>query len=134
MIDINECAEDMNDCHRLAICTNTAGSFECDCIEGYSGSGVICSGKDILSFTFYLWLIKCQRYRWFFKQLDFSGTFSTVLFDVTYYDFNISRLLQIGPSFHSLIHARMLQDQCVLNRTWSQKVRYPYDFLGQHKA
>ena len=44
-LDINECnnGED-NNCHENAICTNTNGSFTCQCQNGYTGNGTICNG------------------------------------------------------------------------------------------
>ena len=39
-VDIDECAADAHDCHELAACSNTEGSFICDCNPGYLGDGV----------------------------------------------------------------------------------------------
>ena len=47
--DIDECLEGTHNCNlTLANCTNTPGSFRCECIAGYSGDGVTCIG-------IYLW-------------------------------------------------------------------------------
>ena len=40
--DINECAA--SPCHHNASCTNTEGSYTCNCQSGYSGNGSICEG------------------------------------------------------------------------------------------
>lgn len=41
--DIDECALGSHDCHPLyANCTNTEGSFTCECAYGYQGDGVDC--------------------------------------------------------------------------------------------
>ena len=40
--DIDECL--MQPCHKFAQCTNIPGSFQCSCIEGYSGNGFTCTG------------------------------------------------------------------------------------------
>ena len=46
MLDINECSnEEDNNCHENAICTNTNGSFICQCENGYTGNGTACNGK-----------------------------------------------------------------------------------------
>ena len=46
--DIDECAnDDLNNCHEDANCTNTEGSFNCSCNDGYSGSGTECAGKFV---------------------------------------------------------------------------------------
>ena len=45
-LDINECAERRDDCHREsnATCTDTDGNFLCACIEGFEGNGTFCEG------------------------------------------------------------------------------------------
>ena len=58
--DINEC--DGNPCHANAQCTNTVGSFLCQCNSGYAGSGFLCTGK----FVTYLW---CTLV-WFYLSCD----------------------------------------------------------------
>ena len=47
--DVDECKDDRHDCHVNGTCTNTAGSFECVCNDGYFGDGRNCSGNIILS-------------------------------------------------------------------------------------
>lgn len=43
--DINECAIGTDNCHARATCTNTHGSFFCQCGPGYNGNGVTyCDG------------------------------------------------------------------------------------------
>jgi MYXO-CTERM domain-containing protein len=37
--DIDECADNTDDCDALAVCTNTPGSFTCACATGYAGTG-----------------------------------------------------------------------------------------------
>ena len=45
-LDINECnSEENNNCHENATCTNTNGSFTCQCQNGYAGNGITCNGK-----------------------------------------------------------------------------------------
>ncbi|KJE89134.1 hypothetical protein CAOG_00667 [Capsaspora owczarzaki ATCC 30864] len=44
--DIDECAENLDNCHANATCTNAPGSFLCNCISGYSGNGVTCTDID----------------------------------------------------------------------------------------
>ena len=44
-LDIDECSSSsLNDCDINAECTDTIGSFECNCIVGFSGDGTNCSG------------------------------------------------------------------------------------------
>ena len=46
LLDINECSNaDDNNCHESALCTNTNGSFTCQCQNGYIGNGTTCNGK-----------------------------------------------------------------------------------------
>ena len=41
-MDVNECAQDDNDCHAHATCTNTIGSYSCTCKTGFAGDGKNC--------------------------------------------------------------------------------------------
>ncbi|CAH1230750.1 FBN1 [Branchiostoma lanceolatum] len=41
--DINECAEETDTCADEATCTNTIGSYTCDCDSGYGGDGNSCT-------------------------------------------------------------------------------------------
>ena len=46
-LDIDECAsDDLNICDNItiAICTNTNGSYDCNCRLGFSGDGANCTG------------------------------------------------------------------------------------------
>merc|ERR1712136_412777 len=46
-IDIDECAQAMDDCDVNANCVNADGSFFCECQTGYTGDGVlICQDVD----------------------------------------------------------------------------------------
>lgn len=38
--DIDECSLSTDDCHNLATCENTGGSYICTCLPGYSGDAV----------------------------------------------------------------------------------------------
>ena len=44
LIDINECFTNSGGCSVNAKCTNTIGSFNCECNTGYSGDGFNCAG------------------------------------------------------------------------------------------
>ncbi|XP_066271717.1 mucin-22-like [Branchiostoma lanceolatum] len=44
--DVDECADETDDCSPYASCSNTPGSFSCDCNSGYSGDGVTCTDVD----------------------------------------------------------------------------------------
>ncbi|XP_078529994.1 signal peptide, CUB and EGF-like domain-containing protein 1 isoform X1 [Lissotriton helveticus] len=44
--DIDECAEDFDDCHIDAICQNTPISYKCICKAGYKGEGQYCEDID----------------------------------------------------------------------------------------
>lgn len=39
--DINECDRDLDNCDINAECSNTAGSFQCTCSMGYTGTGLM---------------------------------------------------------------------------------------------
>ena len=42
---MDECERDANLCDKNALCTNTDGSYTCNCNDGYSGNGRNCSGN-----------------------------------------------------------------------------------------
>ena len=43
--DVNECAIGTDTCDDNAICTNTEGSYDCTCREGYTGDGENCTSQ-----------------------------------------------------------------------------------------
>ena len=45
LLDINECDESTDNCDSNADCSNTIGSFMCQCKIGFSGDGVTCTGE-----------------------------------------------------------------------------------------
>ena len=44
--DVNECLHGTDNCDLNAKCTDTIGSFECTCNQGFIGDGQTCSGKE----------------------------------------------------------------------------------------
>ena len=44
-VDVDECAHGLDNCGNNSQCINTVGSFSCRCNHGYTGNGVICTGK-----------------------------------------------------------------------------------------
>lgn len=51
--DEDECQNGTHHCDENAQCNNTIGSFNCTCLQGYSGNGVQCSGKAPCHYYFY---------------------------------------------------------------------------------
>ena len=45
-LDQNECNQ--RPCHSNATCTNVPGSFNCSCLDGFSGNGTFCQGKHTI--------------------------------------------------------------------------------------
>ena len=43
--DIDECSSGNNTCHVNATCSNTDGSYDCECLPGFMGDGFNCSSK-----------------------------------------------------------------------------------------
>jgi hypothetical protein len=44
-LDVDECVQTPDICHQNANCTNTEGSYSCQCLKGYTGDGKLnCSG------------------------------------------------------------------------------------------
>ena len=55
-LDIDECITGNHDCHVNATCTNTVGSHNCTCKEGYTGNGGSCAGTlifDVYCISFF---------------------------------------------------------------------------------
>ena len=50
--DINEC--ESSPCHNSIGCTNTPGSYVCNCSSGYQGIGTRCQGKKPFYFQQYV--------------------------------------------------------------------------------
>ena len=45
-LDVDECLESLDNCDmNFANCTNTIGSFNCTCIDGFTGDGITCTSK-----------------------------------------------------------------------------------------
>ena len=42
--DIDECAQNVDDCSGGARCNNLVGSYECLCPSGFTGDGRTCTG------------------------------------------------------------------------------------------
>ena len=42
--DIDECSSGNHKCDPNATCTNTEGSYQCQCNSGYTGNGYNCAG------------------------------------------------------------------------------------------
>ena len=48
--DIDECCiPEKNECHAMAVCTNTERSYVCRCKNGYRGNGKMCGDEQHLS-------------------------------------------------------------------------------------
>ena len=47
-VDIDECSTDVDNCDANASCTNSIGSFDCECNDSYEGNGETCVHEDCL--------------------------------------------------------------------------------------
>ena len=43
--DVDDCSDSTHNCDTHATCSNTIGSFTCQCNTGYEGDGAVCSGN-----------------------------------------------------------------------------------------
>jgi len=70
--DVNECELETYPCNVHAHCTDTVGSFNCTCREGFDGDGFNCTGKFyfctqalctclITNVTFVVDIPECER-------------------------------------------------------------------------
>ena len=62
-LDLDECRGNNNHCHQNAVCTNTLGSYKCQCATGYTGDGFSCSGKETWHFFFFTFFSLARRKR-----------------------------------------------------------------------
>lgn len=60
--DINECEIGAHNCDRHASCTNTAGSFKCNCAPGWIGNGLKCTGN---------WMRQADVWTWYFLKISY---------------------------------------------------------------
>ena len=58
---IDECVSGAHDCHRLASCTNTVGSYTCTCNHPYVGDGKTC--KNIPSGEYFTLIVFQFRFQ-----------------------------------------------------------------------
>ena len=43
--DLDECSAETSPCNKNADCSNSDGSYSCTCKQGFTGDGVICTGR-----------------------------------------------------------------------------------------
>ena len=80
-LDIDECKGSNNVCDDNAYCSNTVGSYNCTCKEGFTGDGHSCSGKKK---TFNSILIPTEIYRMWPYLWDLSPSWTRIFFsDIT---------------------------------------------------
>ena len=48
LLSVDECAEEKDNCHADAFCTDIPGSFTCTCNSGYTGDGTNCTGTFVI--------------------------------------------------------------------------------------
>ena len=56
-LDIDECTGSNNVCDDNAYCSNTVGSYNCTCKEGFTGDGHLCSGKKTFNLILHIKLM-----------------------------------------------------------------------------
>ena len=79
--DIDECKTQTDDCDDNAGCTNTIGSYTCDCNNGYAGDGKSCNGKFFTSYYIkYTCMIHSHR-----KKVTIKIQIGNFSFDCFYY-------------------------------------------------
>ena len=78
--DIDECSADSNPCDENADCTNSDGSYTCNCKQGFKGNGTVCEGKLYHSF---IYKSDCNGH---------NTTYAFFLFPFSFYKISVSVL------------------------------------------
>ena len=52
ILDIDECAMELDECSDNAACTDTDGGYECTCNAGFTGDGFTCTSKSLIPILF----------------------------------------------------------------------------------
>jgi len=61
-LDVNECNINHGfDCASFSLCENSVGSYECRCIDGYGGDGIICAGRPTAALSTVIGLLRSER-------------------------------------------------------------------------
>ncbi|XP_067001504.2 multiple epidermal growth factor-like domains protein 8 [Anabrus simplex] len=60
--DVDECNLELDNCHEFAECTNTRGSFSCQCKRGYSGDGIHTCAKTCYHDCVHGWCVGAPVY------------------------------------------------------------------------
>ena len=69
LTDIDECISGSNNCSQEARCSNTHGSYSCECLTGHKGDGFTCEGYISFSHNFlsiFIFNYKISRNVWVF--------------------------------------------------------------------
>ena len=83
-----------HNCDSNAMCTDSEGSFDCDCLPGYIGDGVNCTGIDIIDINTYLDLLCKVESK---LNLDFKWRFCHMLYIWIYLHKTLQILMNAVP-------------------------------------
>ena len=80
VLDIDECADEYeNDCDPNAVCTNTEGSYICQCYRGFEGDGQNCTGQLKLTFQYFSKVILINFVKIHFVRGKWRRKFNAIL-------------------------------------------------------
>lgn len=65
LLDVDEChSASLHNCHVNATCTDTIGSFSCECDEGFNGTGMECQSEDRANYSYTSCMTFTSLYRY----------------------------------------------------------------------